>query len=192
MTGYDYNWEETLQSTQPVTAAALNTIPDTIMRLRDDVQNNYIARLTQHLLQEHGITTLAARLDACVVSVVGTDPDIQFNIYVKYYIKTQQPLHYHNQPYILPALIKLTAIVIGIIVVAYVIQWAIVQIANSLKSLTTLTKTTTLHDDNPESKNYCITQTVTEETSNIANTAMVIVIAIAIAIVAVAFLLRKK
>lgn len=193
MTGYDYRITEQSKSTVPFSEAALNAVPDTIGKITADYQNNFVSEFLMQLHSKTGVTADVARLENLVVSVEAVSTtEMHFLITTRIYFHTLTPLHSMKSPAIwtIAGVIKIVIEVLIIIGVIYTVVWAIQQICASLKSLTTLTNTSEVHDDNatnPETgaanPYYCTWHTITTEQPNPWGSGVVIAIAVVIGII---------
>lgn len=211
MGGYDYRITETSKTTVPFSEAALNAVPNTLARLTSDYQQNFVSHFLTELHAKTGITADNAVLENLVVTIEGqTATELHFLVSTRLYFHTLYPIHTMGistlgtasaAVWTIGGLIKIVIEVLLIIGVIVTVTWAITQIMNSLKSLTTLTNESEVHDDNPTNPvtgepnpYYCSWHMIHTESSNWGGTLTMIAIAAVVGVTVLAFVgvIRKR
>ena len=204
MTGYDYNVTQVLKAQKSISVADLNAVPDTLTTVQDDFQQNFLPEFAAKLHSTYGISVLESNLAQLVVTVEETTPEkLYFKINLAFTIKTDKPCHQFGSPiaWWIKDLVVLAAKVFIICVGIYIVQWAITNILEALKSLTTLTNISQIHDDNEvnpstgePNPNYCSWHEIRTEEPNIFGSMTLIIIMIVIGLVVLFGVggLRKK
>lgn len=155
--GYEYKIEQVLKGSKTFSHSDLAAIPDTISQITSEYQTHFLPELSAKLFQEQGISTLDSELTLLNVAVeeVGGG-QLVFKIKMHYRIVTDKPCHkFGSLPIWTVRIIAYAVKIVLWIALIYVGAWALTRIIDGLKSLTTTTNISWIHDDDPDSPNYC-------------------------------------
>lgn len=147
-----------------------------------DYQNHFIPELSQKLLSDKGIETISGEVLEVIVQSIEVKSGIcRIDMILKYRIVTKQPLHETHSPFTMPLwAMKIIKWSIEAIIIGYVALHVIAMVGDVLKSMFTKTTTITKHVSDPESPEYCQTETITTTEPELPSIAMLFILIFAV------------
>jgi len=161
---YEYTIEQYCKTEKTIGKGFLEDDPSWKDHVIWDYRNHFIPELSQKLLSEKGIETIEGEvLDVIVQGIEVKLGVCRIDMILKYRIVTNQPLHETHSPFSMPLwAMKIIKWSIEAIIIGYVAFHVIAMVGEVLKSLFTKTTTITKHVSDPESPEYCQTETITK------------------------------